>query len=223
MKPLPIVAAFIGLAFPNAVLAQWWNPFGPSNYEDCVLEGMKTARNRDAVRAVRYACLEKFPPKSRSKKEIEAESAREEELRKKCKIPEDADENSLLGINSKRPRIIDAVNNLTRLKLENSAYGSPKISFQNRNDFSVTSVAIGFTNKKQCPTESDSPDYEATVICADTNFAARGVGAGTYGSLLCQDEAKNFQMGYCAVGIRVEDPVSRNDLAQILNRYGLCD
>lgn len=223
MKFFPIVLVTVGLAYSNTVSAQWWNPFGPSTYEDCILEGMKTARNRDAVSAVQYACLEKFPPKSRSMGEVETGSARMEALRKKCKIPKKSDGKTLLGINSKRPRIVDAVNNLTRLKLDLPVYGSPKISFQNRNDFSVTAVALGFTAKRQCPTDSDSKDYEAIIVCADGSAIERGVGAGTYGSLLCPEEAKNFQMGYCAVAVRVEAPMSRDEMVQIMDRYKLCD
>lgn len=36
--------------------------FGPSNYDDCVLEGVKNAKTDAAVNAVRSACYNKFPP-----------------------------------------------------------------------------------------------------------------------------------------------------------------
>jgi hypothetical protein len=223
MKLFFLSILVIGLSSPMPSFAQWWNPFGPSTYEDCILEGMKTARTRDAVRAVQYACLEKFPPKERSKREIEAESNQYEAIRKKCKIPKNSDGTELVGITAKRPRVIEAVNKLTSLKLDTPTYGEPRLSFQNRNDFNVTAVAIGFTKKKQCPQESDSTDYEAKIICKDTSYVPRGVGGGVYGSLTCQNEAKKFQMGYCAVAIRVERPLSRDELVQVMDQYGLCD
>lgn len=36
--------------------------FGPSNYDDCVLEGVKNAKTDAAVSAVISACTNKFPP-----------------------------------------------------------------------------------------------------------------------------------------------------------------
>ena len=36
--------------------------FGPSNYDDCVLEGVKNAKTDAAVNAVMMSCYNKFPP-----------------------------------------------------------------------------------------------------------------------------------------------------------------
>lgn len=36
--------------------------FGPSNFDDCVLEGVKNAKTDTAVNAVMMACANKFPP-----------------------------------------------------------------------------------------------------------------------------------------------------------------
>lgn len=63
MKLRLIVVIFVALVFPNAVLAQWWNPFGPSNYEDCVLEAAKDAKTDGATRLAQAACRSKFPSK----------------------------------------------------------------------------------------------------------------------------------------------------------------
>lgn len=41
-----------------------WNPFGPKNYEDCVLDGIKNAKSDQAANAVMFACRKKFPDKS---------------------------------------------------------------------------------------------------------------------------------------------------------------
>ena len=37
--------------------------FGPSNYEDCIIEGMQGVASDVAAVAVRSACREKFPNK----------------------------------------------------------------------------------------------------------------------------------------------------------------
>jgi len=39
--------------------------FGPDNYEDCILEGVKDAKTDLAVQLVRSACLDKFPPETK--------------------------------------------------------------------------------------------------------------------------------------------------------------
>ena len=38
-----------------------WTPFGPNNYDDCVLVNIKDAQNPQAVFAVKAACRSKFP------------------------------------------------------------------------------------------------------------------------------------------------------------------
>jgi len=44
--------------------------FGPSNYEDCILEGIPTARTDLAVKMVMDACMDKFPSEvSKARKE----------------------------------------------------------------------------------------------------------------------------------------------------------
>lgn len=39
--------------------------FGPSSYEDCVLEGLKTAKTENAVSSLHYVCRKKFPEQKR--------------------------------------------------------------------------------------------------------------------------------------------------------------
>ena len=47
---------------PEPAHAQWWNPFEPKTFEDCVLENLQGAPN-DAKHVIYAMCLEKFPPK----------------------------------------------------------------------------------------------------------------------------------------------------------------
>lgn len=55
MKKALAIACLIG----SSKLANAWSLFG--NYDDCVLEGIKTAQNTAAVAAVKEACRRKHP------------------------------------------------------------------------------------------------------------------------------------------------------------------
>ena len=68
-----ILVALVVLAFPNAVLAQWWNPFAPKSVEECVVLGGKTAQTDMAMKFVIRECVAKFssaqePPKIAERK-----------------------------------------------------------------------------------------------------------------------------------------------------------
>ena len=39
---------------------QAWTLFGPKNYDDCVLDNVKSAQNQQAVSAIKEACSKKF-------------------------------------------------------------------------------------------------------------------------------------------------------------------
>lgn len=56
---------FITLLF-TPLLANAWNLFGPKNYDDCILEGMKGVTSDLAARNIMNSCREKFPSKSLS-------------------------------------------------------------------------------------------------------------------------------------------------------------
>ena len=60
MKLLFIFVALVALAFPNVVLAQWWNPFAPKSAEECIVQGGKTAQTDTAMRFVIQQCVAKF-------------------------------------------------------------------------------------------------------------------------------------------------------------------
>lgn len=67
MKFLAIILIF---ASSNCAYADW---FGPKDYDECILENMKGASNKDAVIAIKRACRSKFPDACRqNEKEFEA-------------------------------------------------------------------------------------------------------------------------------------------------------
>ena len=57
--------ALLALLLCNASAAGW---FGPSNYSECVIDGMKGVSSDVAARAVSNACAGKFPAKQPEKK-----------------------------------------------------------------------------------------------------------------------------------------------------------
>ena len=58
-KGMPQIVIFIIVfcSFP----ARAWTPFGPNNYDDCVLANIKGAQNPQAAFAIKSACRSKFP------------------------------------------------------------------------------------------------------------------------------------------------------------------
>ena len=58
-----ILALFLCSVHVNTAYASW---FGPDNYEDCILEGIPTAKTDMAVRLVRSTCRDKFPSKKKA-------------------------------------------------------------------------------------------------------------------------------------------------------------
>ena len=63
----------ICLALLTTTNAYSWSLFGPKNYEDCVIDGMKGVTSDVAAKEIKQACRKKFPIKERklTKKEIE--------------------------------------------------------------------------------------------------------------------------------------------------------
>ena len=60
-----VICLFIWMPIP--VMGGW---FGPSNYEECILENMKGVSSDKAVREIRRACRVKFPYKTAKKRNI---------------------------------------------------------------------------------------------------------------------------------------------------------
>lgn len=63
MKILKFIFASILITQSWSVNASW---FGPDNYEDCILEGIPTAKTDLAVRTVMSVCRNKFPAENLS-------------------------------------------------------------------------------------------------------------------------------------------------------------
>ena len=67
------LAILICLTFLLTTDAHSWSLFGPKNYEDCIIDGLKGVTSDVAVKEIKKACRKKFPLKIRklSKTEID--------------------------------------------------------------------------------------------------------------------------------------------------------
>lgn len=60
-----VICLFIWMPIP--AMGGW---FGPSNYEECILENMKGVASDEAVRAIKRACRAKFPHKPVKRQDV---------------------------------------------------------------------------------------------------------------------------------------------------------
>lgn len=65
---------------PGVAFAGW---FGPSDYDECIIEGMKGVQSDLATRLVQNSCLKKFPPKEIKEPESKAMPPEAKEILKK--------------------------------------------------------------------------------------------------------------------------------------------
>lgn len=112
--------------------------FGPSNYEECVLENMKGIQSNTAAGAIMQVCRKKFPQK------VESNTA---------------------GGN---PRIDlwDGGNSPTLLnKVDLISRNNSSVTVTNKNTFALAGIYVGITSNKpnSCPTAKE--DYKEIYYC----------------------------------------------------------
>ena len=109
--------------------------FGPSNYEECILENMKGINNEVAAFSVRNACEKKFPTASRQPDKYRIDASR-------------------------GPHDRELVNKLEVLRGYSGGF-----QIMNRNSFAITGILVGELAKvvKNCP--ASDKDFEAIHWC----------------------------------------------------------
>lgn len=141
------IAAFAGL-------------FGPSNMEDCVLEGMKGVQSDAAAGAIYRACKQKFPPpKEPEKPEIQSGTPR---------------------LNVWDDRELAFLNKISVVSWRNSWTAV----VTNKNSFPITGVYLANAVNGTCPRENTYKEiylYEGTID-QNTTGIVTGTGAGVKGS-----------------------------------------
>ena len=138
--------------------------FGPSTYEECILENMKGINNEVAAYSVRNACANKFP-------------ATEEKPSAQPLNPP-----NYYRIDASRgARGRELVNNLAVL---NNYQGG--IQIMNKNSFTITGILVGGLAKgvKNCPTSEK--DFQAIHWCGGV------VGSNQTGRVTCNDYIGTF-------------------------------
>jgi len=206
MKKSLIVLTTLFLA-PTYSPAQF---FGPRNYEDCVLQNIKTAKTDAAVSAVYSMCASKFSTSPTIDK-------KKDEARKRCKLDTEADARGVL-IRGDSGIISEHKSKLRNLKISNTSHNSISIEFQNLNSFAVDGVSIGFGPKTNA-CKSELEHYAAVIYCGDYS----GVPSGGYGSLPCQQEARHFvRKSYCLVAYKPRHNILTESFSEKLISIGLC-
>lgn len=64
-KLTKIATAFFVALIPTASAAQWWNPFAPADYEDCIETAANNAKSKAALDILVSACEGKFAGRRR--------------------------------------------------------------------------------------------------------------------------------------------------------------
>jgi hypothetical protein len=163
MKNYASILIFTLLTCVNhPVVAQSWNLFGPKNFEDCVLEGVKGVKSDGAASAVIGACRIKFPAKTQAQPAIEIDYVALRQY-------------SSLGMN--RPTLNALVNNIMvnnirTVQTGSNSYGVKSydyghhlsVEITNRNDFGISGVEVGLSNKSE-KCSWDDKDYSEIYFC----------------------------------------------------------
>jgi len=162
---------FAVLSFSSAAHA--WNPFGPNNFEDCVLDGIKNAKSDQAANAVIGACRIKFPNKTAPAPTINYD-------------PPVHNLFSTLG--NYRPTLNTLISNISInqsqvVQTGSNTYGIKSydyghhlsIEVTNRNDFPIQQIEIGL-NSKTGKCGWDDKEYTEIYSCSgSTNPRASSV------------------------------------------------
>lgn len=175
--------------------AQWWNPLEPKDFDECMIKNLKSGMGEEAVKALRYSCMQKYPPNTTVAEKL-AEKKTDEKY-KRCNLEKNHYQNHIFfGIGRTHNAITSQiVNKLKTLKYDGNMND---VSFQNMNSFGISGVMMGFTSDKQCSQRTE--DYRFSTYCK-TVSTERGVASNAYGSLSCGQLPKEAKvLRFCPIG-----------------------
>jgi hypothetical protein len=190
-----VLFSFIFFTTHSISFSQSWNPFEPKDFDECIIKNLKPGMSDEAVKALQYSCIKKYPPKSSDAEKL-VEKKLDERL-KKCRLEKDHYKTHMFLAIGKIDsyKTSEIISKLKTFKYDGSL---DKVGFQNMNPFGISGVAIGFTNDKQCPQKAE--DYRFSTYCTD-GFTERGVASNAYGFLSCGQLPKEAKaMGFCPIG-----------------------
>jgi hypothetical protein len=210
-----IVVVFMCHTLANA---QWWNPLAPKDYNDCIIKNLKDGMREDAVRALKFACYEKYPPQTT------AAEKREEATKKlrmsKCGLDNDHNKYHWF-FTLQENRIVNLKRHLESIVVEEYNSNSNYASLQNKNHFAISGVMIGLTGAKSCTLNFDS--YEAVAYCKSNSTDSGVISSMSFGRFRCSEVPKKFKsMGYCVVGYSPRYYQFDDSLLKFKEDNGLC-
>lgn len=189
-----------------------WNPFGPNNFEDCVLDGIKNAKSDQAANAVMSVCRRKFPDKSPPAPVVTYD-------------PPGVRLFSGLGMN--RPNLNALISNLNItasrvVQTGTNSYGIKSydyghhlsVEITNRNDFPVNTIEIGLNSLKNGTCTWDDKNYSEIHRCfGQANSRASGV-------FRCDiPRIENRNIRFCVTGLGIYGTEADSDKFKI--KYGI--
>lgn len=175
--------------------AQWWNPLEPKDFDECVIKNLRPGMGNEAVKALQYSCMQKYPPKTTAAEKLAEKKV--EEKYKKCRIEKDHYKTQMfLALDSRNSnKTIEIISKLKTFKYDGAL---DRASFQNMNSFGISGVMVGFTTDKQCSQKIDN--YRFSTYC-NTISTESGVASSAYGSLSCGQLPKEAKaLGSCLIG-----------------------
>jgi hypothetical protein len=158
--------------------AQAWSPFGPSNFDDCVIQNMKGVTSDTAAASIRYSCRQKFPEKAPPKS-----------LEPAARMG-----NPRLNIWDK-PYNQRVFNNISIGRTQLNKYGGLEIIVTNKNDFNLSGIYIGISSEKKpgkCSVEKT--DYTEIHECNGEIYS------NTTQALICTSPRGHW----CLVGFKAD-------------------
>lgn len=193
--------------------ANAWDLFGPKNYDQCVRQGLKATNTNLQVRALIATCSSEFSDKRKDTGEFD------DDLRQ-CGVGKKLMDYWLPIEHSETRKTIKKLTNV-KLSVKPRKYSTSfaSLAFQNRTDFSISRIRVGFTNSDQCV-----DDYDLAV-----DFSGNPIKSGTFGTLGHIDNvaALKDHKGFCILTVQHESvdtfPVDKGALFGFLSTSGFCD
>lgn len=204
MRKIFKISFLLGMFIANQATA---GIFGPSNFEECVLENLKNAKNELAVQAVYSACGDKFNKPSKPSKEK----------------AEHVNKHMFTALHQSRPTLFALINKIevTAAQIQRGTPSSQmthtlNLNLTNRNDFLVEAVSIGIlkSGKKSCSWEDQ--DYAEFYVCVGN------VGGYESGSMECNiPNVNNRPSGwkYCITGLGFS--ATESDMNKFMKKYSI--
>lgn len=181
------------LFIPIVSYAGW---FGPSNFQDCVLEGMKGVNGDQAARMVAMACRQKFPEKPA----IPIAPSPPAEV---------AEMHSFMATSANRPTLNLLISQIQINRMSTVTHGRDygygvksgdfgyhlEIEVTNRNDFPIYGLAVGIPKSGTKKCGWSEIDYAEIYECTGN------VGGGVSGSFRCDiPRIQNRRVSVCGIG-----------------------